>query len=143
MKRISRTPGFSIVELLIVMAVIGIVAAIAIPQFKNITEAADDGVDHRNAQVLSQVSTGAEAIGLVFGRGGTGVLDLVNTVNRVVEGATVTLPGHALDGTFFGVPNLSSAEKYGASSYLEMSPDGRRLTYKKDGRLLVDGNPYF
>ena len=130
-------------ELLIVIAVIGIVAAVAIPQLRNIAWAAEDGVDHRNAQVLSQVSTGADAIGLTFGTGGIDELALVNTVNAAVAGAGVEQAGHVLDGAFFGVPNLSAAEKYGASSFLEMSRDGRRLVYKKEGRLIEGGNPYF
>ncbi|MEM7147950.1 MAG: prepilin-type N-terminal cleavage/methylation domain-containing protein [Verrucomicrobiota bacterium] len=142
MNRIERGEGFSIVELLIVIGVIGILTAIGIPMYTKLTEAAEDGVDHRNAQVLSQVSTGADVVGLTFGTGGVQLLDLVNTVNRTVDGATLDKPGHALDGAFFGVPNLTAEEKFGASSFLEMSADGRRLVYKRDGRLIATGNPY-
>lgn len=115
-KLIKKNAGFSLVEMLVVIAVIGIIAAIAVPNIGRINDAADTSKDMRNAQNLASVCAAAQAANLDF-VGATKEL----TVDAIVTGATVNDPGNPFNTTFFGVPNLSADEKTGALGYLSLS----------------------
>ena len=63
MKKLNNKKGFTIVELVIVIAVIGILAAVLIPTFSNVIKSAKDSADHQNAknaytQYLTEVVDG-------------------------------------------------------------------------------------
>ena len=62
----SRTDGFSLVELLVVIAVIGLIAAIAIPQISKVTDKAETASDQRNAQNVVSLYGSALAAGATF-----------------------------------------------------------------------------
>ena len=123
-KLVKKNAGFSLVEMLVVIAVIGIIAAIAVPNIGRINEAADQSKDMRNAQNLASVCAAAQAAGHDFVD-----TDVATTVAAIVTGATISEAGNPFNGTFFGVPNLSSAEITGASSYLTLSAGNTMLTY--------------
>ena len=122
-KLLKKNAGFSLVEMLVVIAVIGIIAAIAVPNIGRINQAADESKDMRNAQNLASVCAAAQAAGKDFVSG----TDVSATVDNIVSGATINAPGNPFNTTFFGVPNLSDAEQSGAESYLGLDND--MLTY--------------
>lgn len=61
--RSSTTYGFSLAELLVVIAVIGIVSALAVPNLATITSTAYYAKNERNAQQIVSLAAAARAAG--------------------------------------------------------------------------------
>ena len=59
----SRKAGFSLVEMLVVIAIIGIIAAIAIPNIGSLNDSARTAAAKRNAQSIASVLNAAVAAG--------------------------------------------------------------------------------
>ena len=56
MKNVKKNKGFTLIELIIVIAVIGIVAAIAVPKFGNIQQDAKIKADIASAKVIADAT---------------------------------------------------------------------------------------
>ena len=126
---LNKKAGFSLVELLVVIAVIGIIAAIAVPQISKINDSASQATAQRNAQNVASVYAAALAAGHDFAGGGS---DISDTIDAVVVGTTITADG-AFNGSYFGVPNLSTADKTSAGSYVDFDALSGLMTYDKAG----------
>ena len=108
MKNLIKTnakKGFSLVELLVVIAVIGVIAAIAIPAMSGIFGKADSTKTKRNAQNIVGTFNAARAAGnqSSFTAKGDAVTAITNTSTSGLQGAG------AFAGSNFVVP-LTSTE---------------------------------
>ncbi len=133
--KLKKQGGFTMVELLIVVAIIGILAAVSIPLFNNALEKARHGVDAANNR--SAISLGnAEAAASLnpeneFGTAGKEYYYIVdNSDNGDHQGALVEKDDTAVTDATKVTPEC--ADGTGEDALMV------KVTYKKDGATPLD-----
>lgn len=116
-----KESAFSLVELLVVIAVIGVMAAIGITALGGIYRNAQTKKDQRNAQTIVSVAMSAHAAGIELAT--TSKTDLVDQLS---EGVTSMVAGSPV---VFRLSALSTEEISGASPYIVLE-DGY-VTYSQ------------
>lgn len=123
----SLRAGFSLVELLIVIAVIGIIAAIAIPSISSVTGSAQYSKAQRNAQTLASTYSAAVAAGST---NFSGITAASNAVTALVDTTTPVTGSGNFSSNNFTVPNLSTNEQMNALEFLTWT--NGQLIYNPD-----------
>ncbi|MGY8641239.1 MAG: prepilin-type N-terminal cleavage/methylation domain-containing protein [Verrucomicrobiales bacterium] len=136
MKITKKNPlvaGFSLVEMLVVIAVIGIIAAIAIPNIGKINDSAKDARKRRNAQSIASVFAAANAAGLDFSTTPAAATTEADVIANVITGSTIAEATSPFNGATFSVKGVVTAtaqsETDGAAKYLAWDATNGILTY--------------
>ncbi len=119
-KNLSK--GFSLVEMLVVIAVIGVIAAIAIPSIGSINASAQTATAERNAQSIMSVYQSGLAAGASWGTISTSS-DLIKAVVKGASGSG------AFASTTFQVPGMSSTDQTAAQAYISQDANTSVWTY--------------
>ena len=122
--------GFSLIELLTVVAIIGIMAAIAIPNIGNINTASLAAKNQRNAQSVVNTFHSGLAMGIHW----TGT-DRNAKINAVIAGQTVS--GGVFDGQKARAPGIAGESLTGLYPYVGIDANGD-LVYDKNGAQLAN-----
>lgn len=114
--------GFSLVELLTVLAILGVLASIVIPNIAATNESARNAVAKRNAQSLASVYSCGEIAGVQWGAS-----DVATATVNVLAGKTAN--DGAFAGKVFKAAGITATDLTLAQRYLRWDPDNATLIY--------------
>ena len=119
----SRKAGFSLVEMLVVIAIIGIIAAIAIPNIGSLNDSARTAAAKRNAQSIASVLNAAVAAGASLGT----IADAGDLVDAAEAGVTPT--DGAFSGKLFTSGEIDDDEEASVAGYLAWDSANNQVKY--------------
>ncbi len=122
--RTGKERGFSLVEMLVVIAVIGIIAAIAVPSIGAISGQANTAKAKRNAQTIASLYNASRGVGAAYAS-----TDTSNIIDELVVGKS----GPELAGTEFKISSMSDEEKTAAMAYVSYDAAADLMSYSAQG----------
>ena len=116
------TTGFTLVELLTVVAILGILASIVLPNIAATNEAARNTVARRNAQNFASIYSCGQIAGVNWG-----ATDVATATTNILEGRAAG--DGAFAGKVFKAAGMKATDLAHAQRYLRWDSDSSTLTY--------------
>lgn len=115
--------GFSLIELLVVISVIGIIVAFALPSISGVKDEAQFNKDRRNAQSIANIVTEAVAAGYK-GTNWTNLSDVISAATGTSISVTTHRGGEPM---IFKISELSGADTNNLYKFLTFLPPSTLL----------------
>lgn len=125
-----RTSGFSLQEMLVVIAIIGVTTLIVLPAVTGLTASAEQASAKRNAQMLASVAAAAQASGDPVMRN---LKSKPAIVSYLGSGLSTDGPGGSVARV--GYSGLSPEETLSASRYLTYNPASGGISFTGGSRV--------
>ena len=122
-KKLKASRGFSLVELLVVIAVIGLIAGIGLPSVSKITDKARKASAQKNAQTLCNLHTNAKTAGAGFSS---------TTRDGILDELVVGVTGTIVESDF-KMGALSEDDETEALKYCWYDADAGMMHYYPEG----------
>lgn len=118
----ASVAGFTLVELLTVIAILGILASIVLPNIAATNEAARNTVARRNAQNFASIFSCGQIAGVNWG-----ATDVASATTIILEGRAAG--DGAFEGKVFKAAGMKASDLTHAQRYLRWDSENSTLTY--------------